>query len=161
MSFIRLRDRQAAIQPESEGVQSTAFSNRKRIAAEEVKEGGLEDINWDEMIDAQPTAEGPVMFPAFTQRIRAEKVEYSSEIKYRVDKSPCIKDLLEIRRVYLKKKEREDREEAIRQEKRRKMEEKRLKLEESIREGKLAIAPDIDDDEKEEEEVFCVVKLHA
>ena len=121
------------------------------LVKEEIKEGGLDNIDWDEMIEAQQPSEGPVMFPAFTQRIRVERVEYSSEVKHRVEIAPCIKDLLEIRRLYLKKKEREDKEEAIRQEKRQIMEEKRLQLEESIREGRLAIAPDIDDEEKDED----------
>lgn len=163
--FQRLKDRPAPIQPTSEGVVYSTPVIRKKEYIPEHHNLRIED--WEDE-NSNPAATVVKMNPFATTQKRIEHREFSAEKKLRYNNSPCIEEMMEIRTVHLRNKEKEERREAEKQKKREEQERKMKELEEAIRTGKVEDldldlegddedeAKDIDDSDPDSEEFRAI-----
>lgn len=139
-SISKLRGRAAPIQPSSKGKGEAFHSVKKRTAADLVEDDldvyarELEEKENTDQLDLEGGATTAVEFdPASTQTRVQECFIVSNEAKYRGENYPTIHDKMEARRIYLKKQQLEAAKKALLAEKLKKLEEKRLKEEEELR----------------------------
>lgn len=145
--FQRLKDRPAPIQPMSQGVAPTTPIIRKKET--DVGHNNLEIQDWEEE-SSNPASNFVPMHPYYTTEKRVEHREYSAEKKLRYENSPCIEDMLQIRKQYLKNKEKQDALEAEKAKKRARQAAKMKELEDAIRTGKVEdLDLDLDADEED------------
>lgn len=171
----KLRYRPAPIQPSSVGKEETYFSTKKRVAsAEEAVNLRDEDQYMREIVEKEEkeefgklnleegaSNENVCFDPSWTQVRTQEAIILSDEDKYRSENYPTIEDKIEMHRLHLKQKHKEEMMQQVLQEKLKKMEEKRILDEERRKEAAkkrrlFSNANDdafaVDDEEEEKEE---------
>lgn len=132
----KLRHRPAAVQPSSGGIGIAHHSVKRRIAADEEldkledADQYMKEIEEREELDkldleAGATSENVDFNPESTQWRRKEALIMSDESKYRSENYPTIQDKIEVHRLHLQQKHKEEMMKQVLAEKLRKMEEKR------------------------------------
>lgn len=159
MAFRRLKDRPAPVETTTISVKPGASIDYKKTYVPE--EVNLEyDANEEENA---PSKTDVPLYHGFTQNRRIEATVFSSEAEYRSQVYPTINEMMEIRRVYLKRKEKERADEAKKEKRRLELQEEERKLREKLKQGKISeddadIAETVENDDDPEDEEF---KLYA
>jgi len=145
--FIRLKDRAAPIQPESEAKVVPFIIEKKTIVREdEVEEYKVKGYQFEEN---QPVGQGNgvLYFPNYTQQRRVEKTILSQETKFRFEVAPCIEDRLKMMVLYKEEEAKLMAQEAVKERKLKEAAEKVAALKKAIETGDTALMDQDEDDE--------------
>lgn len=149
--LVRLKDRPAPIQPESEALDVPFIIEKKTV----VYDDAVEDYKARGYVFAedQPPGEGggTQYFPGYTQKKRVERTIVSSEVKHRVDSAPCIDDRLKMMKKYEEEKEKLLKKEAVLERRKKEQEEKMAALKAAMETGDTSV---MDKEEEDEEDLL-------
>lgn len=149
--LVRLKDRPAPIQPESEAQEVPFIIEKKTVvydeAEEEYKSRGY--VFAETLLPGQ--GGGVQYFPGYTQNKRVERTISSSEVKHRVNTAPCIEDRLKMMKKYEEDKAKLMAKEAVMERKRKEQEEKIEALKKAMETGDTSI---MDKEEENEEDLL-------
>ena len=148
--FVRLKYRPEPVEPELKNPVPHVAHLSVRKKEKPPTEDDLENLK------AEFRYKPPTFWPAFTQTKRVETVVYSSEIELRKKQAPTMNDRVQLELDWARKKLKEAKENARREEEKKKWEDKILKEEEllmQVRAGKIENEIKDGNDDYEEENI--------